>query len=54
MARVRLFASLREQAGAARLEVDGETPDEIVTALTNKFGPKFGEIARAGSVVVDG
>jgi len=51
---VRLFASLRESAGAARLDVDGATPDEIVTALTERFGEKFGEIARAGSVVVDG
>ncbi len=54
MARVRLFAALREAAGAARVDVDGATVDEIVTALTERFGPKFGEIARAGSVVVDG
>jgi len=54
VARVRLFASLRELAGASRLDVDGATPGEIVDALTEKFGPKFGEIARAGSVVVDG
>ena len=54
MALVRLFAALREQAGTARLDADGATPDEIVTALTERFGPKFGEIARAGSVVVDG
>ena len=54
VARVRLFAALRETAGASRLDVEGGTPDEIVTALTEKFGPKFGEIARAGSVVVDG
>jgi molybdopterin converting factor small subunit len=54
VARVRLFASLREIAGAARLEVDGATVDQVVEALTEKFGQKFGEIARAGSAVVDG
>jgi len=54
VARVRLFAALREIAGAARLEVDGATVDEVVEALTEKFGPKFGEIARAGSAVVEG
>jgi diacylglycerol kinase family enzyme/molybdopterin converting factor small subunit len=54
VARVRLFASLREEAGAARLEVDGATVDDVVTALTVRFGAKFGEIARVGSVVVDG
>ena len=51
---MRLFAALREAAGAGRMEVDAGTVEEIVTALTDRFGPKFGEIARAGSVVVDG
>ncbi|MFL5797128.1 MAG: MoaD/ThiS family protein [Actinomycetota bacterium] len=51
---MRLFAALREIAGAARLEVGGATVDEVVEALTEKFGRRFGEIARAGSVVVDG
>jgi len=55
VARVRLFAALREAAGASRLEVDGAaTVDDLVTTLTERFGGRFGEIARAGSVVVDG
>jgi molybdopterin converting factor small subunit len=54
VARVRLFAALRELAGAARLDVGGDTVGDVVDALTEKFGPRFGEIARAGSVVVDG
>jgi molybdopterin converting factor small subunit len=51
---VRLFASLRELAGVARLDVDGATVEDVVVALEGKFGERFGQIARAGSVVVDG
>jgi MoaD family protein len=54
VARVRLFAALREIAGASRLDVDGATVDDVVNALAEKFGERFAEIARAGSVVVDG
>lgn len=51
---MRLFAVLREIAGASGLEVEGETVRDLVEALAEKFGPRFDEIARAGSVVVDG
>jgi len=51
---VRLFASLRELAGASELEVEAGTPEEALRALGEKFGSRFEEIARAGSVVVDG
>jgi diacylglycerol kinase family enzyme/molybdopterin converting factor small subunit len=54
MARVRLFASLRELAGQQELEVGGRTVDEVVRALVEKFGARFEEITRAGSAVVDG
>jgi len=54
VARVRLFAVLREMAGQSRLDVDGSTVDDVVRALGEKFGARFEEIARAGSVVVDG
>ncbi|HEX9376217.1 MAG TPA: MoaD/ThiS family protein [Actinomycetota bacterium] len=54
MARVRLFAALREIAGESRLDVDGATVDDVVRALGEKLGARFEEIARAGSVVVDG
>jgi molybdopterin converting factor small subunit len=52
--RVRLFASLRELAGASELEAEGGSVDEIMSGLTERFGNRFGEIARAGSVVIDG
>jgi len=54
MARVRLFASLREMAGASEVDVGGASVAEVVEALSERFGPKFGEVVRAGSVVVDG
>jgi diacylglycerol kinase family enzyme/molybdopterin converting factor small subunit len=54
VARVRLFAALREIAGTSELDAPGSTPRELVLALGEKFGGRFEEIARAGSVVIDG
>jgi MoaD family protein len=51
---VRLFAALRDLAGASRVEAEGDTVDEIVEALSARYGERFEKIARAGSVVVDG
>jgi molybdopterin converting factor small subunit len=51
---VRLFAILRELAGASVVEAEGATVGEIVESLSKRFGGRFGEIARIGSVVVDG
>ena len=52
--RVRLFAALRELAGATEVEAEGETVDEVVQALSTRYGERFEKVARAGSVVVDG
>jgi molybdopterin converting factor small subunit len=52
--RVRLFAALREIAGASTVEAEGATVDEVVAALCERFGEPFADIARVGSVVVDG
>jgi molybdopterin converting factor small subunit len=52
--RVRLFAALRELAGASVVEAEGATVDEVVADLSERFGEPFADIARAGSVVVDG
>jgi molybdopterin converting factor small subunit len=51
---VRLFAALREIAGASTVEVDAATAGGVVAALTERFGSEFGRIAAAGTVVVDG
>ena len=52
--RVRLFAALRDLAGAGEVEAEGATVAEVVDALAARFGERFERIARAGSVVVDG
>lgn len=51
---IRLFAALREIAGASTVEAEGATVDEVVAALCERFGEAFADIARLGSVVVDG
>jgi molybdopterin converting factor small subunit len=51
---VRLFAALRDLAGSSRVPADGETVGEVVAGLSERYGERFGAIARAGSVVVDG
>ena len=49
MARVRLFANLREIAGTSRIEVDGETVGSVVAAVVEKYGPAFGAgVSHAG------
>jgi MoaD family protein len=52
--KVRLFAALRELAGASEVEAEGETAGEVVAALAARYGDRFARVARAGSVVVDG
>ncbi|MDP9343828.1 MAG: MoaD/ThiS family protein [Actinomycetota bacterium] len=54
MASVRLFAALRELAGTSTVDVHGDSVQDLVGALSEKYGSRFGEIARAGTVVVDG
>ena len=52
--RVRLFAALREIAGAPNVEAEGDTVGEVIDALAARYGERFDAIARAGSAVVDG
>jgi MoaD family protein len=52
--RVRLFATLREQAGAATLDAEGATAGEVADALAERFGERFARIASAGQLVVNG
>jgi RNA-splicing ligase RtcB/molybdopterin converting factor small subunit len=54
MVRVRLFAALRELAGASELEVDADDVGSLLDGLAGRFGPSFERIASAGSVVVSG
>jgi MoaD family protein len=52
--RVRLFAALRDLAGAPSVEAQGSTVGEVVASLSDRFGERFAKLARVGSVVVDG
>jgi MoaD family protein len=51
---VRLFAALREVAGANEVPAEGATVGEVVESLSARYGDRFATIARAGTVVVDG
>jgi MoaD family protein len=51
---VRLFASLRELAGASRLEVEAADVGELLGGLSARFGPEFDRIMAAGAVIVHG
>jgi MoaD family protein, archaeal len=54
VARLRLFAALREIAGATEVEVPGETVGEVVQAATAMFGERFAKVAAVSSFVVNG
>lgn len=51
---VRLFAALRDIAGASSVRADGETVGDLLGELSTRYGGSFARIARAGTVVVDG
>ena len=55
MVKVRLFAMLREQAGAGELtDVEGRSVGELADALAARFGERFGAVAAVSSFVVNG
>ena len=54
MARLRLFANLRELAGTSSTEVDGSTVAEVLGAATARFGPDFARALQTAQVWVDG
>ncbi|MEX0991166.1 MAG: MoaD/ThiS family protein [Actinomycetota bacterium] len=54
MTQVRLFAVLRELAGSSEVQADGDTVEQVVQQLCDRFGERFTAIAERSSVVVDG
>jgi MoaD family protein len=52
--RVRLFAALRELAGASEVEAQGGTVGAIADELSARYGERFAKIAGVGSFVVNG
>ncbi|HSJ28858.1 MAG TPA: MoaD/ThiS family protein, partial [Acidimicrobiia bacterium] len=48
MARLRLFAGLRDLAGTSNVEIDGETVGDVLEAASRRFGSGFaGSLANA-------
>ena len=54
MATVRLFAQLREIAGASSLEVTGSTVGEAVAACQETIGPDFTKLLTHCRIWLDG
>jgi MoaD family protein len=52
--RVKLFAALRDIAGASELDVDASDVAALREDLSAKFGEEFARILAAGAVIVDG
>jgi MoaD family protein len=52
--KVRLFASLREVAGASSVEVEAATVGELVRTMSERYGREFDRLLGAGSVVING
>lgn len=50
MARLRLFAGLRDAAGTADVDIDGDTVADVLAAATDRFGASFA--ARLGNARV--
>lgn len=54
MARVRLFASLRDAAGTGSVDIEGTTVDEVLTAAVARFGSGFAATLERSRVWVNG
>jgi MoaD family protein len=52
--RVRLFAALREIAGASHVQASGRTVGELADAISAEHGDRFAAIVAASSFVVNG
>ena len=54
MARVRLFASVREAAGLSHDEVPGNTVADVLDAAVDRYGDEFGRLLQQCRVWVNG
>jgi sulfur-carrier protein len=52
--KVRLFAALRELAGASEVEAEADTVAEVIEVLSARYGERFSRIVEVGTAVVDG
>ncbi len=51
---LRLFAAAREAAGTGRVELPGDSVDEVLAAATERFGGAFASVLRTCRVWVNG
>lgn len=54
MARLRLFAHLREAAGTGVVDVDGDTVADVLNAASDRFGDRFDEALDSARIWVNG
>ncbi len=54
MAKLRLFAQVREAAGTGAADFDGDTVGEVVAAASDAFGPDFRALLSTCRVWVNG
>ncbi len=54
MARLRLFANLREMAGTARVDIPAETVGDLIEMANDKFGPEFAKGVETARVWLNG
>lgn len=54
MARVRLFASIREVAGTGRTEIPGATVADVMAGAVKEYGPAFAEVLATCKIWVNG
>ena len=54
MAKLRLFANLREIAGTARVDIPADTVGDVISAANEKFGPDFERGVETSRVWVNG
>ena len=52
--RVRLFAALRELAGAGEVDVEADDVPSLLADLSSRLGPRFDRYMSRGTIVVNG
>lgn len=54
MAKLRLFANLREIAGESRVDIESDTVRGVLESATSRFGPQFGRGLETAKVWING
>ncbi len=54
MAKLRLFANLREIAGENQVEIDADTVGGVVSTAVERYGSEFGRVAETARVWING